>query len=85
MLEIDKDIILKAADRCEKQFACLSGRQACQRNDKHQCCTVKKAVGKTVLFLHEAENKYCRNKMDFGYSPICACPVRREIYNKYNV
>lgn len=62
-------------DKCWRGFACLSG-------DKEFVCPVGDCVG-DVLFVERARETYCPYDVTFGYSHICSCPIRREIYERY--
>lgn len=76
-MEIHKTT-LKETVRCVKSFECLS-------NDNHPCLISKgiRSVESKLLFVECAED-HCNYKLSFGYSKICHCPVRIEIFNKYN-
>lgn len=73
-MEIDEKIIKKAT-RCEKQFACLNNKQ-------HVCCEIFMLINNEICVIREAERYVCKYKEN-GFSEICSCPVRIEIYNKY--
>ena len=75
-MEIDKELLEKTTD-CNKDFACLN-------NDKHICCKVEHCVNNKVHFVKCLDN-YCSYRMSYGYSDICNCPIRKEIFNKYNI
>ncbi len=76
-MEID-ELILKETTRCSKDFSCL-------KNENDPCLTskVSNSVNGKVIFISCIEDK-CNYDMRFGYSKICNCPVRKEIFNKYN-
>lgn len=76
-MEIDEDI-LKTTTNCKFNHECL-------RNENHPCLKSKienYSFGK-ILFVNCIKTD-CHNKMNYGYSTICNCPVRIEIFNKYN-
>lgn len=62
-------------DRCPREFACLSDQGA-------PCCAVRSSV-RGVLFVESEAATHCPYGMGFGYSHICSCPVRWEIYDRY--
>jgi hypothetical protein len=75
LLEIDEEIINKAT-KCNKHFACL--------NDKgHSCCKVVHIIQDSLCFIDPDKWQHCNYYTAFGYSDICNCPVRVEIYRKY--
>ena len=62
-------------DKCWRGFACLSG-------DEDVICRVRDRVS-DVIFVEKTKQTYCPYDVTFGYSHICSCPVRREIYERY--
>ena len=68
---------LKNTSKCAKGFSCLCGEREC-------LCEVEYAVGDKVLFV-ECTDRSCRYRTDFGYSSICTCPARKEIFNRYRI
>lgn len=74
--EIDQEIIDKTT--CEYEFACL-------KNDNDEfICEVERCIDK-VCFLSSHKHEQCNNKIFFGDSAICNCPVRIEIFDKYGI
>lgn len=76
-MDIDKKIINKT-DRCKKNFECL-------KNKNHIYCKVKDRVGETAHFIECVDELNCNYKISFGFSYMCTCPTRKEIYNRYNI
>ena len=76
-MEIDKEI-LNNTTNCEKNFDCLT-------NDKHVYCKVENAINNEVHFVKCLHDDSCTYKMSFGYSYICTCPTRKEIFNKFSI
>jgi hypothetical protein len=37
------------------------------------------------MFVDRPTAGYCPYDVSFGYSHICSCPTRREIYDRYGV
>ena len=76
-MEIDENI-LKTTTKCIDNYECL-------KNENHPCLKSKVesySIGK-VIFINCIKTD-CHYKMDYGYSTICNCPVRIEIFNKYD-
>lgn len=73
------DEAIKQADKCRNDFSCLS--------DKYSTCL--ECTGKDdisgFLRLKQRRSGHCSYLMLFGQSYFCQCPVRLEIYQKYNV
>jgi hypothetical protein len=78
-IEIQTDILNKTV-KCRENFSCLSGEKRC-------LCKVEKGIGNnnnTVLFIKPARKTICDYIISYGYSFICFCPTRKEIYRLYN-
>ncbi|REE83269.1 hypothetical protein BX611_0556 [Lutibacter oceani] len=75
-MEIDKELIEKTT-KCKKSFGCLN-------NDQHILCKVEHCVSNKVHFVKCSDN-FCPYRMSFGYSDVCNCPMRKEIFNKYKI
>ena len=73
-LEVSEEI-RQRTDKCWRGFACLSGM-------KDGICAVREQVG-DVIFVEKIKQAYCPYDVTFGYSHICSCPVRRELFERY--
>lgn len=73
-LEISEDTLRKT--RCEKGFSCLSAH----RND---LCKVESCIPGKVIFLETLNDNSCHYATSFGYTRICNCCTRKELYEKY--
>jgi hypothetical protein len=77
-IKIDEDVI-KSTTKCRKDFRCLSDKN-------YEFCKVTQSTHHNVIFIECLESNFCIYKTFFGYSSyICKCPVRRELYRKYNI
>lgn len=73
--------ILKETTKCEKDFPCLS-------SGGKGLCKVEDSIGGEVCFIESKDNSNwgdCSYQASFGYSYMCTCPTRKEIYNKYEI
>lgn len=71
--------IRQSADRCIQNQSCLSekGRGLCE---------VESLLSDRMLFVKpEDKCAYCNYSLRYGHSTICSCPVRGELYRRYNV
>ncbi len=75
-LEVSADT-LKKTEKCRNNFACLDGKDNC-------LCEIEDSFDSRVLFV-KAGNRPCDYKMSFGYSYVCNCPTRKELYSRYKV
>lgn len=76
MYEVEKSIIDKTIN-CDNNFACLT-------EENSPSCKVSSCVGCKIHFLEKLERD-CPYHQEFGFSYICKCPVRIELYNKYKI
>lgn len=75
-IEIDDDIIKKTT-KCGKKFSCLCGEIT-------QLCKVEECMGE-IIFIKYKEQNLCKYRTYFGYSQVCTCPVRKELYYRYKI
>lgn len=71
---INSDILNKT-DKCSENYSCLNGKEEC-------FCEVKEHFGNKIIFVKPI-NVSCNYSLSFGYSFVCNCPTRKEIYNLY--
>ncbi len=76
-IQISEDTIKKTT-KCQKSFSCLSG-------ERKDLCEVESCVNDEIHFLKCMYNSLCRYRVPFGYSSVCTCPVRKELYNRYRI
>jgi len=69
---------LKMAGKCRKNHSCLSGQI-------EALCKVELNVEDKIHFVKCISNEFCPYRISFGYSHVCLCPVRKEIFDKYNI
>lgn len=75
-IQINDEIIKKTI--CKKEFYCLSG-------NINNICRVELNVENKIYFVKCIEDKPCNHRRSFGYSFLCLCPVRKEIFNLYGI
>jgi hypothetical protein len=73
--EIDEAVI-KNATRCKKGFACL-------HCEDHVYCSVEQCLMHKIHFIECLHDEPCAYKNTLENSPICTCPVRKEIFTRY--
>lgn len=76
-LEIDQ-VIIDKAHKCKRDHACLNGA------DK-PLCRMEEVIGNSIFFVCVEKPGSCTFQTSFGLSYMCSCPVRQEVYRKYNV
>lgn len=64
--------------RCEKCFACLEGIPT-------DLCVVEECCDGVAYFIRCRNAEHCTYQIPYQGKRICTCPIRKEIYNKYNV
>lgn len=72
------DEILKKTTRCTKDFSCLSGETG-------ELCKVESCIENKIHFIKCIKYEPCQYRMTFGYSFVCTCPTRKELYNLYRI
>ena len=75
-IKVDDDIIQQTT-KCGKNFSCLSGEKP--------ICSVELCIDNKIHFIKCVSNKSCSYRVPFGYSDVCTCPVRKELYNRYKI
>jgi len=75
VIKIDEDIS-KSATKCKKNLSCLSGNDICK---------VESCVDGKIYFIKCMNLDPCNYRISFGYSFVCNCPVRKELFNLYKI
>ena len=81
--EISSDTINRTT-HCHRNFNCLNGNENPTCCDDKPLCSVKYTIGKDMLIVDFNNDCNCNYKFDLlnaGF--ICKCPVRYEIYTRY--
>lgn len=66
---------------CLRSFKCLNPDKGDICLDM---CPVDQLFNKDILFLKDKlHDTFCHYKLRFGFSYICKCPARKEIYERY--
>ncbi len=74
VIKMNEDI-LKTATKCKKNLSCLSGTDICK---------VESCIEDKIHFIKCMNSEPCDYRISFGYSYVCICPVRKELFNRYN-
>ncbi|CAG0996542.1 hypothetical protein METP2_02955 [Methanosarcinales archaeon] len=74
VIKIDEEILKKV--NCKKNLSCLSGTDICK---------VELCIDGKIHFIKCINLEPCHHRISFGYSFICKCPVRKELFNKYKI
>jgi len=77
-LQID-EAILKKTTKCTNEFKCLKG-------DEYPLCRAEDRLPLEDygIFVMTITRNSCSYKIPYGYSHICRCPVRMDIYMRHN-
>ncbi len=75
VIKIDENIS-KTATKCIKNLSCMSGSDICK---------VELCVDGKIHFIKCMNLEHCNYRISFGYSFVCNCPVRKELFNRYNI
>jgi hypothetical protein len=72
------DLTINKTTKCEKNFSCLSKK-------RKDLCKVTYTVEDKVYFVECQNTEPCSYVVPFGHSFFCSCPVRKEVYVRYNI
>lgn len=70
--------VLKNTTKCIKDFSCL-------RKDREDLCKIESCIENKIYFIKCLSDEPCQYKATFGYSLVCTCPTRKELYNLYKM
>ena len=73
---VSDDIL--SSTKCTRNFSCLHGETDC-------LCEFNDAIDNKLLFVKPKKNIMCKYMLSFGYSYLCSCPTRKEIYHLYKI
>jgi len=76
-LQID-EAILKKTTECPNELKCLNRAEypLCRAENRPP-------VGDYGIFVITIERNSCSYKIPFGYSHMCKCPTRMELYKRH--
>jgi len=57
----------------------------CICDEPGEICSVERVIPGTALYINPKEHCYCAYLRTYGAEFICNCPVRHELYEKYNI
>ena len=66
------------AAKCRKKFSCI------EKGGK-DLCKAEKCILESVLYIKCRDGNYCNYQYSIGNNVFCGCPVRKEIYNNYQI
>jgi hypothetical protein len=75
--EINEEI-KKNTTKCNKDFICFS-------KSRTDLCKVEYNVDNKIHFVNCKSSEPCNYRISFGYSFVCQCPVRKELFNRYKI
>ena len=70
--------IIKETTEYQHDFQCL-------KKDRKPHCEVESFWVKDVMFVRCPECELCNYKLSYGFSHVCHCPTRKELYRKYKI
>jgi hypothetical protein len=76
IVAIDESTV-KSTTNCDKGMTCLDGV-------KESICEDDYYVTDKVFFVNCLNNKLCNYRVHFGNKLLCTCPIRKEIFRRYN-
>jgi len=67
---------LSQTTKCHCEFACL-------KKGGTPKCDVEDLIPNDGCFIKRAKSTKCEYLLSYGYSWICTCPTRSELYQRY--
>jgi len=67
-----------AATNCKKGFSCL-------KRERKDLCAVVECISGKLHFIKCLNDGHCPYQRSFGDDVVCRCPVRKELFNKYQI
>jgi hypothetical protein len=68
----------KRTTKCPYNFECLN-------NKKWDTCCIEKELSGGLVIKNISRQKFCNYFLYFGSRHICMCPIRVEIYRRFNI
>ncbi|WP_339134878.1 MAG: hypothetical protein WGN25_16505 [Candidatus Electrothrix sp. GW3-4] len=64
------------ASKCKRKISCLEGK-------KRKICEAKRCLLESALYIRFNDQESCNYHYSVGGDSFCSCPVRKEIFKKY--
>ena len=77
------DEAIEKTTKCSWNYSCLEDNNSPKCSVNKSMCEVENTL-ENYLFV-DWNHEDCHYKLEFGDSFICRCPVREEIYERYNM
>jgi hypothetical protein len=74
----------QVSDEILNKTECLYSFQ-CLDEENIDICMVDRCLQGNTCFLKTLKQKNCIYQRSFGYSHMCLCPVRAELYRRYRI
>ena len=72
------DATIKDAKLCKKNCSCLT-------DSGKNICKVEKYISNELIFVQPTNNNLCDYRISLGESYVCTCPIRKELYLRYQI
>lgn len=83
MAELEvSDSVRDATKRCMNGFSCLRKETTCLCKVEYSLHNKRSPI---IIFVQYDGQRICNYKMSFGFSYVCTCPTRKEIFEKYRI
>jgi hypothetical protein len=80
------NIIIDKATKCHANLSCLNDKDTPKCSDRLAMCPVESKIGDGMVFVNFNHDISCIYNIPFVDNQIiCNCPVRYEIYERYNI
>jgi hypothetical protein len=79
------DDAIKRTLKCPSNYRCLNGDKIPMCADETPICRGERYIGKDTLFIKPDNTLQCNYLIHFSLDNyVCTCPVRTEIFSRYN-
>jgi len=78
-------MILQISDKTREETTKCPFSFQCLHNETRCVCIIERCFEGNGCFIKTVKPKVCPYKISFGYSYMCHCPTRIELYNRYKI
>lgn len=78
-------MILQVSDKAREETTKCPFSFQCLQDEKRCMCVIERCLEGNGCFLETVKPQDCPYKMSFGYSYMCHCPIRIELYHRYKI
>ncbi|MCI5166310.1 MAG: hypothetical protein D3903_09485 [Candidatus Electrothrix sp. GM3_4] len=81
----EKNINIIVSDRSKSMAAKCKKKLSCLEKKGEEICEVKKCLLESAIYIIFNKKESCNYHYSIGGDSFCSCPVRKEIFKKYEI